>query len=296
MTADEHFFDSLSAGEGEFCEKIIDRLNSEAWAAPLLAALSDAGGVCRKAKSFLFELRFANAIHEAGVAPDYEILGVGSSTIDFGFEHGGQQWAVELMRLEETAAVIDATKSTTDRTGITWVSRILSSMAKDRRQTEEGETLKAVQRICQKCEEDGRPYKFPEPNDRFQVILVDFRTFLHGGDKYDRIHVALGGKYLGRVFLQRSYKGKLISGVFDKDTTLKGAEEAQERVHFIGFVNEKLYKSGEFGQCTQFIANPHLFKSKEEVLETIAKWPLQPTEVLNAKRIKNAKGRKTSLR
>ena len=288
VTGDEHFFDNLSASEGEFCEEIIDRLNGEAWAAPLLAALSGAGGICREAKSFLFELRFANALHEAGVVPDYEIPGEGSSTIDFGFEHGGQRWAVELMRLEETAAAIDATKSTTDATGTTWISRNLSSTAKDKRQTEEGETVKAVQRICQKCEKDGRPYKFPEPTEAYNVILVDFRTFLHGGDEYDRIHVALGGKCLKSGFLQRFFKGKLISGVFDKDTMLKGANEAQERVHFIGFVKEKKYESGEFAQCTQFVANPRLFKSEEEVLDAIAKWSLQPAEVLNVKR-KNKK-------
>ena len=55
------------------------------------------------------------------------------------------------------------------------------------------------------------------------------------------------------------YEKRLVSGVFDAKTTLKGAAEARERLHFIGFVNEQTYEDGSFGPAIQFVANPDLF-------------------------------------
>ena len=40
----------------------------------------------------------------------------------------------------------------------------------------------------------GKPHKFPVPGAATHVLLVDFRTFLNGGDEYDRVHVGLGGE------------------------------------------------------------------------------------------------------
>jgi hypothetical protein len=61
------------------------------------------------------------------------------------------------------------------------------------RQTPEGETFKAEQRICQKLEDGGKPHKFPSPAGKTHVLLADFRTFKNGGDIWDRLHVALAG-------------------------------------------------------------------------------------------------------
>lgn len=270
-------FDSLSDCEGQFCEESIAALSGKDWAEPLLRTLDDAGGITRENKSFLFELRFARALHENGVIPEYEIKGENNSTIDFGFTHDGKQWAVELMRLEETDAAKSATKSTGE-----FVSRVLSTDATDKKQSEEGETLKAIERICQKCEKNGKPRKFPAPLETCNVILVDMRTLLYGGDEADRIHVALSGKYLKHEFHRRYWRREstagekdrvLITGAFDEDTKLRGATEVRERVHFIGFVNEKAYENGAFGAAIQFVANPNLFKSEDEVEEAIASWP-----------------------
>ena len=104
----------------------------------------------------------------------------------------------------------------------------------------------AVQRICQKLEKDGKPHKFPPPAGKTHVLLVDFRTFKNGGDKWDRAHIGLGGESVPEVF-RNHYEGRLVSGVFDTKTTLKGAAQARERLHFIGFVNEKSYEDGSFG-------------------------------------------------
>lgn len=61
----------------------------------------------------------------------------------------------ELLRFGETDAAIAATKEEVDEDGAVWSRRALSTSAADQRQSTEGETLKAIQRICQKCEKGG---------------------------------------------------------------------------------------------------------------------------------------------
>jgi hypothetical protein len=119
---------------------------------------------------------------------------------------------------------------------------------------------KAVERICQKCERGGRPHKFPVPGNAYHALLVDFRTFLNGGDKFDRIHVGLGGEFVPGEFHRRYWNGRLISGVFSSRTGIRGAEIIRERVHFLGFVREREYGVGAFGPAIQFIGNPNLFE------------------------------------
>lgn len=277
----QHFWDLLSTREAEFAASIMRELVHERWAEPLLRDIADTGGLTRANKAKLFELRFGYALHRAGIVPQYEVGGEANSTLDFGFTSSGQRWLVELMRLEETQAVREATQSAVDGPGVLWSQQILSSDAEDPRQSEEGETLKAVQRICQKCERDGRPYKFPEPNGALHVLLVDFRTFLHGGDAHDMIHVGLGGEYVAERFCRRYWEGQLISGVFSPNTTVRGADNARARVHLLGFVDEDVYEPGVLGLATRYIANPWLFASADEVRAAASTWPLQPAVVLN---------------
>jgi len=98
--------------------------------------------------------------------------------------------------------------------------------------------------------------------------------------------VGLGGKNVSE-FHRRYWNGNLISGVFSPETKLRGATEARERLHFIGFVNEKSYEASAIGPAIQFIANPHLFKTAEEARAALAGWPLGGPDILNA-RIKKA--------
>ncbi|MBI5263641.1 MAG: hypothetical protein HY852_17670 [Bradyrhizobium sp.] len=189
---------------------------------------------------------------------------------------------VEMMRLEETDAVRAATTTEKFADGATMVNRSLTTTAEDPRQSEEGETLKAVERICQKFESGGKPHKFPPPQAAIHVLLVDVRTLFNGGDEWARVHVGLGGEYVPHGFHRRYFKGKLVSGVFSPRTTLRGAAEARERLHFIGFVNEKSYEEGAFGPAVQFIANPHLFKTVNEARAALAARPLGEPNILNA--------------
>lgn len=97
---------------------------------------------------------------------------------------------------------------------------------------------------------------------------------------HDRLHIGLGGEYV-RAPYRVYWKRKLISGVFGRQTDMKGAVEARERVHFIGFVRERSFQPGELGTTTQFVANPHLLKNGAGVKAAIDTWPLQSAQVLN---------------
>jgi len=173
-------FDFLTGAEADYVQPIMAELADTAWAKPLLAEIDAAGGLKTENKAKLFELRFGHAVHSVGVAPQYEVPGEGLSTIDFGFASGGTDFLVEMTRLEETAAVKAATTTKSFDDGATMMARHLHSDADDPRQTPEGETLMAVQRICQKLEKDGKPHKFPALSGKTHVLLVDFRTFKNG--------------------------------------------------------------------------------------------------------------------
>ncbi len=279
---DEHTFDFLTGREGDFMESVLDELADTPWAKPLVDNINDTGGLTGDNKAKLFELRFGYGLHRAGIQPRYETAGEGRSTLDFGFTSAGRDFLVEMMRLEETDAVRAATTAEEFTDGAVMVSRHLGTNAEDARQSEEGETLKAVERICQKFESGGKPHKFPPPGPATHVLLVDFRTFLNGGDTWDRVHVGLGGECVPSELHRRYWKNNLISGVFSPKTNLRGAAEARERLHFIGFVNENSYEAGAIGPAIQFIANPQLFKTSDEARAALAGWPLGEPDILNA--------------
>ena len=276
MANKEHSWDILSDREALFVDQIIRDLAGTAWAQPLLTTIKRNGGLTRANKTRFFELRFGYALHQAGIVPRHEVPGEGQSTLDFGFTWSGRDWLVELMRLEETQAVRSATQVRVDEDGVQWASLQLSTNAEDPTQSPEGETLKAVQRICGKCEHDGRPHKFPVPKGAHHVILVDFRTFLDGSDDHDHVHVALGGEWVQNEACRMRWDGRLISGVFNERTRVRGAREARERVHLLGFVHESDFADGGFAAGTRFIANPYLFASAEDARAAIAVWPLHP--------------------
>lgn len=280
---DGQTFDFLTGSEGDVMELLMEKLADAPWAKPVIDDINANGGLIGSNKAKLFELRFGYGLHEAGIQPRYETAGEGKSTLDFGFTSGGCEFLVEMVRLEETDAVRAATTTEEFGDGAVMIKRHLTTTAEDARQSEEGETLKAVERICQKFESGGKPHKFPPPGSATHVLLVDVRTLFNGGDEWDRVHVGLGGEYVPHELFRRYYKGKLISGVFSPRTTLRGASEARERLHFIGFVNEKSYDAGEFGPAIQFIANPHLFKTPEEARAALAGWPLGEPDILNAR-------------
>lgn len=275
MPSNDSDWDFLSRPEADASELAMQELASVTWAQPLLNIIRSRGGITRANMTFLFELRFALALHRAGIATDYEIQGA-RGTIDFGFTSGGRAWRVELMRLLETNAAREAAwrRSTDDRFAV--FGRMLNTDAPDPLQSEEGETIKAIERICQKFERDGQAYKFPPLDGALHVLLIDFRTFLLGGDSQDWIHVGLGADFVAHDALRRYWRDRPITGVFDPRTKLRGATFARERVHFLGFVNERTFTCNELPSAIEFVANPRLFQEPDEARAALACWPIQP--------------------
>jgi hypothetical protein len=279
-----NFFDTFTDREATRMQTVMAELDRVPWAQSILHGVQQDGGLVGKNMTRFFELRFGHALHTAGIAVAYEVPGEGGSTLDFGFTSKNQPWKVEMMRLHETQAAKAATTTEVDENGIIWFKQSLSSINEDKKQSPEGETLKAVERICQKCERGGKPYKFPDPGQTLHTILVDMRTFKNGGDVPDRIHIGLGGEYVSEVF--RMYWGppekrELIAGVFAPRTKVKGAAQARERVHFIGFVRERTFEPSELRNVIQFVANPALFDDAA-LKAAMDSWPLQPAHLLNA--------------
>src|SRR6516164_6576598 len=155
---DEGSFDFLTGDEADSVKSVLDELADTPWAKPLLNDINATGGLTGDNKSKLFELRFGHSLHKAGIEPRYETAGEGQSTLDYGFTSGGRDFLVEMMRLDETDAVRAATTTEKFEDGAVMVGRRLSTDAEDPRQSEEGETLKAVERICQKFERGGKPH------------------------------------------------------------------------------------------------------------------------------------------
>src|SRR6266436_3014365 len=282
-----HFFDTFTGREAERMETVMVELDRVPWAQRVLHEVQQNGGLIGKNMARFFELRFGHALHKAGIAVEYEVPGEGNSTLDFGFTSRGQPWKVEMMRLQETQAAKAATTTEVDNNGTRWIKRILSSNNEDKTQSTEGETLKAIERICQKCELGGKPHKFSKPDKALHAILVDMRTFKDGGDVHDRVHIGLGGEYVElpyrTYYWGQSKSWKQISGVFGPRTELKGAAEARERVHFIGFLRERSFQPSEFGEVIQFVANPHLFKDAAAVKAASDTWPFQPAHIVTGR-------------
>ena len=280
------FFDTFTRDEATLMETIMAEVKDAPWAQPILKDIATHGGLCPENMDRFFELRQGYALLKARVATRYEVPGEGDSTLDFGFASSGRDWNVEMMRLNETEGVKAATHSHTAGDGTVWTSRILGLGSQDKKQTSEGETLKAIQRICQKCEKGGKPHKFKVPNSQLNALLVDMRTFQNGGDGFDRIHIALGGAYVPEQYRMYWGEGKdrrLVSGVFSPENSMKGASEARDRMHFIGFVNERTFAPDAYQDAIVFVANPHLFKDEAEMRAAIETWPFKKKIVLNGK-------------
>jgi hypothetical protein len=272
-------FHPFTRDEAEASLEALDVLARLPWAAGLCAEAGRCGGVTETNRTMLFEARFALALHDAGIAPVYEQrTGVGDTSVDFAFG----PWLVELVSLQETQAA----KEATHENGRAF-SRLLASPSGDGtpeelerdKQSLEGETLKAIQRIVAKAaNEKGEPAKFPPPiNARMSMLVVDLRS-IQGLDGHDLDHIAFGAQTVPPVaacFWQR----KPIAGAFHPDNPARGAGVFRERVHFLTITHEQTYARGELRHRIWHHPNPHLFASLEEAEAALDMFPLYRSSV-----------------
>jgi hypothetical protein len=300
-----HWADSLTEKEVEGTLACVDVLKEVPWAAPLLAIARAIVGkllvgvadreayaknpVSSAEKSFLFELRFAAALATAGVNATYEHgAGVGDSTVDFLVHLEPRPWLVELVSLHESVALKAATWSHVDASSSSVkVETFGFALGLDKekpKQTDEGETLKAQERIGAKVFDSNgkKAVKFPGPGAAVHMLVVDARGFLGSGigDTADWHHIVYGADGL-RPELVKVWKdattGKEapIRGLLEADCPLPAAALVRERLHVIAFVCEKDFAPGELGKRMVFCWNPFRFESEDAAREALAHWPIQ---------------------
>jgi len=288
--------DSLKLEEVEATLSAADYLSAVRWAAPLLnqtesildrlrIGITDKAAYQRKPlqpseMSFLFEIRFARSLALAGLAAQYEHhTGVGNTTVDFRVDLG-PPWLVELVSLHESAAFKRAAWQSGSNYGYA-----LRTNAEDRTQSEEGETIKAQERIGEKVFERKKgPIKFPEPAGSIHMLMVDARGYMGDGrsQKADWHQIAYGRHgledHLVKCWINdKTGKPEPIRGLFEPNCPLTASPTMRERVHFIGFVCERTFATGEIWEQSFYCCNPALVETEQKALSVMSSWPLQRT-------------------
>ncbi len=254
---------TLSVREVEFTEQAILALQGVEWSHSLLQNLQKRGGISTRNMSLMFEVRVAYSLHRLGFTPNYEYsTGVGDKKADF-LVKSASEWLIEVVSLGTSEAVKTATK---EMDGISEL--VLRSTAENRRQSEEGEIIKAAERIAEKA-------KFARPLNAIHVILADMRGYLgNGGDANDYREMAYGPAAIP-VQCRHFWDEEAILGLFDKSNARPLPTLVRERVHFLGFIRERRYEKGELEQVGYYLHNPHLFGTENEAIQVFESFPLR---------------------
>lgn len=158
--------------------------------------------------------------------------------------------------------------------------QILTSDANDGRQSEEGEIILVQQKIGEKVFSGERPIKFPSVVDNvFHMILLDMRGFLGmvDGDEADYREIAYGHEGLKphERWKAHYWNNAPIKGIFERENPLRAAYTVQERIHFLGFVNEQEYCEGCLLKQIYYYHNPLLFNDHLHAQSIIDKLPFR---------------------
>lgn len=215
----------------------------------------------------MFEVRYAYELSRKGLSAQYEYrAGVDGSTVEFKVCNG-PCWLIELVSIRVSQAAKHAIK----QTGMIY-QQILASDSEDIAQSEEAEMITAEQKIGEKVFSNGKPTKFPMPQkNQYHVVLVDARGYLDGGgDIFDYRQMVYGASGIPRdsswmihYWKDKDGTPKPITGLFESACPLKSAKYMRERIHFLGFINEKTFADGEIVNNAYYLANPNLFSHKE---------------------------------
>lgn len=263
----------LSEREAVYCQRILDEFQRDNFLPALARTVQEQGGLTSSAMPFLFELRYAKCLKEAGITSDYEVMTVHQTTVDFSYAApSGSRVLAELVSIAVSDAVNEATVEEVDEDGIPWASLVLSSNNEDPRFSEEGEVLLVQQKICEKVFRGNAPIKFPVPADNgdIHILAADMRGFLggNGGDHRDYIQMTFGNGHVDglcqRFWTNPQGERVPILGLFEDTQRPRGAPTLRERIHGILFVRDTGYESGSFLRNCSLIHNPHLITSQEQ--------------------------------
>jgi hypothetical protein len=286
--------------EVDFTKAAIDALQSVPWAAPLLRRVAQARDLPEpEHKPLMFEVRFAFELHRAGVVAEYEYpTGIGGSSVDFRIP-GSPEWLIEIVSIRTSRVVQQATRQIdSPYTGygndssnpypIKRHSFQMSTSDSNPRQRPEGELIRVQEKIGEKVRvKDGSPTKFPISNGAMHLIVVDMRGYLDGGGHknayrqiaYGAQNAIVNREWVGEFWQEPSGKREPIKGLFEASNTRPAAQLIQERIHFLGFINERQYREGEIRNIDpnimHYFANPYLFSTEAKAEEAFASYPLR---------------------
>ncbi|MES2304655.1 MAG: hypothetical protein V4558_04070 [Gemmatimonadota bacterium] len=271
----------LASDEVEYCASLLSRLGDVPWCKPLVQRVEALWPPKYTDKSFLFELRFAAEIHDAGLEAEYEFAaGVGDSTVDFRMVHEGTEWLIELVSVMTSDAVREATVEDGLKFSVS-----LGSGAQDPRQSLAGEMILVQQKIGGKVHANGGPTKFPPPRmGTRQLVYADVRGYgITGGDVWDYRQIAYGpegligsGVPFGAQWKSPTGEGGGVRGLFQQEnTSQRSAQLVRERLHFIGFSANDVYAPGALRADTLLLANPGLLLGEGEVRAAYEAYPLR---------------------
>lgn len=238
----------------------------------------------RSVKASLFEVRFAYAIHKAGLTAEYEYkAGVDKSSVDFRILSQNKQdpeWLVELTSLGDS----DAVKENTVIQGNFYSYSSSTTPWDTENSPEVRDLIKVQQAILGKVKEKKGidPIKFPEvsiykgSSSIYHVIIVDIRGFNGGASDFgDYMNVLYGSQGLDdfykRVWIAEDGTKELLKGILDTNHPDPRSKILQARVHAIGFISEKVFNKNEI--MTQLKLYPNLqFTNVQEIRDL---WPLR---------------------
>jgi hypothetical protein len=187
--------DRLRSTEVDGTKRAMEALAKVPWAKPVLARLRRAGGIKPENMPLMFEVRFAEELHRAGVTAEYEFpAGVGKSTVEFRL-NTKPTWLIELVSIRTS----DAARRATRQIGPLCHEQLFRLTPEDPGASEEGEIITAEQKIGEKVLSHGRPTKFPPRDGSLRLILSDMRGYLdEGGKPEDYWETAYGWRDLAR--------------------------------------------------------------------------------------------------
>lgn len=145
-------------------------------------------------------------------------------------------------------------------------------------ESEAAETITAEQKIVEKVYSKRKPTKFPMPSGSFHMIVVDIRGYLdQGGNEWDWRQMAYGapGCWPEAAGAIQWWQGRPICGLFEQDNPIVGAQHVRQRIHMLGFVQERSFVPGEIHRTAHYCPNPHLFASQREAEAAFISYPLR---------------------
>ncbi len=284
----KNFWHILSHNECAYTQTCIQQIQPCSWAQDLIEKINKER-FTPLSMPLLFEIRFAYALYKTDLAIQNSYKAgtknseIKDSDVDFCVtEKNGTKWLIELTSIDES----DEVKENTVVSGNFQFYK--GDLLKSYRRAQSAFFGKAA-KLDKKDRSIIRPTKFPLPeSNQYHIIILDMRGFglngsgLDEGDYKSIVDGEVDERHVNQLThdfnkLAEYYKNILI-GIFDSRHPDPRAKYLQERIHAVGFLNEKNYADGEIEEILDLFPNP---KFSDIANELISSFPLKKSHYIN---------------